>query len=174
MEKEVWKDIKGYEGFYKASNLGHIFSVKRNIILKGGINSDGYYTVMLFKNGIGKSYKVHRLIAETFIFNKKNLPQINHINGNKIDNRVENLEFVTSKENIKHAWEHKLAKGKYGKYGNRAVKIIQLDLNNKEIKKYNSIMEAEKQTNISHTAISNCLKNLSKTSGGFKWKYQKL
>lgn len=116
MEEEIWKDIKNYEGYYQVSNLGRIRSIDRYIkqyngynystriykgkILKKEIGTRGYYKVVLQKRRKAKTYNVHRLVAETFIPNPKNLPQVNHKDENKLNNIVDNLEWCTSKYNI--------------------------------------------------------------------------
>ena len=116
--EEVWKDIVGYEGLYQVNNLGKIKSLKRvdnnnhivkEKILKGCYDKDGYLKVILY-NGKNKTYRVHRLVAQTFIPNPDNKPQVNHISGNKKDNSIQNLEWVTSKENVNHAWKTGLSK----------------------------------------------------------------
>lgn len=107
---EIWKNIPGYEGEYLSSDLGNIKSLKRRYlsgekILSGSCHTKGYRCVVLSKNGEQKQYKVHRLVALSFIENFKNKREVNHINGIKSDNRVENLEWVTSSENQKHAYK---------------------------------------------------------------------
>lgn len=115
MKTEIWKDIVGYEGYYQVSNLGRIRSLDRTVtsrnttrtirgkILKPKINSiNGYNSVMLGMSGVAKYVRVHRVVAQSFIDNPDNKPEINHINGNKSDNRVLNLEWVTHRENHKH------------------------------------------------------------------------
>ena len=106
--KEIWKDIKGYEGLYQVSNLGRVKSLERydsynrkvdEKILKTKENL-GYIYVNLHKNGIQKGYKVHRLVAEAFIPNPDNKPCVDHINTIKDDNRVDNLRWVTYEENM--------------------------------------------------------------------------
>lgn len=109
--REIWKDIEGYEGLYQISNLGRVKSFKRyseGKILKARKVTKGYLQVTLLKNGKGKNKKVHRLVAQAFIMNPNNCPQVNHINGNKTDNTVQNLEWVTNKENVQHAWNNGL------------------------------------------------------------------
>lgn len=116
---EIWADCVGYEGIYKVSNFGRIISLERIIVVNGGkcggsfrkglklmkykVGTTGYYTLNLCKNGIPKDTLVHRIVAMAFIKNDNNYPYINHKNFNRIDNRVENLEWCTQKMNIHHA-----------------------------------------------------------------------
>lgn len=98
----IWKDVEGYEGLYKISNTGLLLGLKRNKILKGKIDKDGYIEYVL-SNGVSKSYKRgHRLVAEAFIPNPDNLPVINHIDHSKDNNHYENLEWTTVCKNTKH------------------------------------------------------------------------
>lgn len=122
MQKEVFVDVKGYEGLYEVSNLGNVKSVERKswngftlirqpeIILKTGNNGKGYLFVNLSKDNKVKQFYVHRLVAIAFIKNEEDKPQVNHIDGNKANNNVENLEWLTCSENNKHAFETNLRK----------------------------------------------------------------
>lgn len=119
MNNEIWKDIKGYEDLYQISNLGNVKSLYRIInytfngkpkkrkiyekILKKSVNRFGYEYVCLSREYKTHKVKVHRLVAEAFIPNVNNKPQVNHINGVKTDNRVENLEWCNNSENMQHA-----------------------------------------------------------------------
>lgn len=113
---EVWKDIIGYEGFYQVSNIGRVRSLDRDMIDKNGIGyslkgsirkisctGKGYQNIGLSKDGEQKTFFIHRLVAESFIPNPKNLPIVNHIDGDTHNNHVSNLEWVTQSENINHA-----------------------------------------------------------------------
>lgn len=99
---EEWKDVQGFEGLYQVSNLGRFFGIKRNIILTPQLKGN-YYQVALSINGGKRWLSVHRLVALNFIPNKENKPQVNHIDGNTKNNKVDNLEWVTSYENMQHA-----------------------------------------------------------------------
>jgi hypothetical protein len=103
-KEEIWKDIPDYEGLYQVSNLGDIRSLKRKkaINLLPSIGTDGYYRLNLHKNG-GKTSSIHRIVAQAFIPNPDNKPQVNHKDGNKLNNHFDNLEWCTPKENTNHA-----------------------------------------------------------------------
>lgn len=120
--KEIWRDVVGYEGLYQVSNAGRVksFHGKSERILVGGVCREGYVKVLLRKNKSRKLVSVHRLVAMAFIPNPDNKPEVNHINGNKIDNRVENLEWKTRAENAKHAYDIGLEKPLHGINANGA------------------------------------------------------
>ena len=174
--KEIWKDIKGYEGLYQVSNLGNIKTLQKEIkckknsylskekICKPSLDSSGYRQIVLTKNKIRKSFKVHRLVAQAFIPNPNNLPQINHKDENKQNNYIENLEWCTNLYNSRYGTRPI----RCSKHLEKKVKQIK---NNKVIKKYNSLKEAEQNTNIKYQEISACCRKIIKTAGGYKWKY---
>jgi len=198
MEKEIWKDVPGYVGRYKVSNLGRVYSVERTImrsnnnpqtikgkILKCSVSHYGY-VVVCFE---GKHHKVHRLVAMAFIPNPDNKPEIDHINTNRTDNRVENLHWVSHKENfanpisrknlshtISQAQREQLSqtqKGLWiGKNSPRAKKILQLTKDEILVKVWESVSDAGRFLNVSHTNISKCLTGKIQTAYGFKWKYK--
>lgn len=114
---EMWKDVPGYEGLYQVSNLGRVKSLPRMVhvrngnamrperIIRGGTFSNDYKFVCLRKDGVNQNHSIHRLVARAFLLNPENLPEVNHIDGNKQNNRVENLEWCDRKRNLQHAIE---------------------------------------------------------------------
>ena len=126
LENEIWKDVVGYEGHYMVSNLGRVKSIKihnshgtvmkerRNKLKKVYINERGYCKVSVIINSQSKRVSVHRLVAMAFITNPENKPQVNHIDGIRNNNYVENLEWCTATENVRHAWDNGLNKAKKG------------------------------------------------------------
>lgn len=107
---EVWKDIKGYEGLYQVSNTGKVKSVRRNKILKKRLTFDGYVKATLTVDRKAVDKRVHRLVAEAFIANPYNKPTVNHIDGNKENNNVDNLEWSDRHEQLQHAYNLGLKK----------------------------------------------------------------
>lgn len=168
---EIWKDVVGYEGKYMVSNLGRVKSVKKDLILTPKNNHDGYLRIQLWNKNKVEFVSIHRLVAMAFIPNIDNKPFVNHINGTKNDNRVENLEWVTQSENINHSWQIGLSKSQINSKLSKSVD--QLDLNGNYIKTFPSTMEVERQLGIPHSQISNVCKNKRnyKTAGGYKWRY---
>ena len=180
--KEIWKDIKEYEGFYQVSNLGRVRSLPRktnNQYNKGLImkqrNSFGYSKIQLRKNKKYKWFFVHRLVAMMFLNNYDEKLQVNHKNGIKNDNRVENLEMVTASENQIHSdrilKNIPSMKNHFGKNHVHSIKVIQFDKQNNFIKTWDSIIEASKKLNINASCICNNCKNRRKSAGGYIWKY---
>lgn len=150
MEKEIWKDIEGYEGKYQVSSLGRILNYKQNRILKGCDNGTGYIRHTLPNKPKNLKYQyVHRLVAKTFIDNPQNKKEVNHINGIKSDNRVENLEWCTSSENSKHSYKTGLQKTSEKQREVISKKVIDTATG----KVYKSVKEAAKQLNINYNSL---------------------
>lgn len=191
--REIWKDIKGYEGLYQVSNCGNVKSVKKTItrnnckilikekILKKYIRQ-GYYAVKLYKNKTKINLPIHRLVAITYLKNDKNKPCVNHKDGNKLNNNIDNLEWVTYSENTLHSYKNGLQKTsekqrenckKVYKYAIKKTskKINQYDLDGNFIKQWNSINEANRSFNRKKTRINDVCKNRCKQSMGYIWKY---
>lgn len=188
--EEIWKDIKGYEGIYQVSNLGKVRSLDRykyqkgrygqmrrfykGKILKLSKDKYGYLTVKLCHKIF---YKVHRLVAQTFLENPKNKYTVNHKDGNKQNNSVDNLEWATVKENVQHAYRTGLTKssmiGKKGELSNNFRVRVQIDKRTgKLIGEYSGAAEAERITGIKAQNIADCCNKKRKTAGGYIWKYK--
>ena len=152
-------------------NKEKIFNIKKTK------NNNGYLKVILYKEGKYKNKTVHRLVAETFIKNNAKLPEINHIDGNKENNAVSNLEWCNKSYNIKHAYITGLwnppSKGKYGSNNPKAKAIVMIDKKtDKTIKQFNSIIDGTKYIGKNNSgAIVSCCKGKLKTAYGYKWKY---
>lgn len=168
--KEIFKDIKGYEGAYQISNFGNVRSLKRNILLRQSPDRKGYLHIILYKNNKSKVGRIHRLVAETFIPNPENKPQVNHKDGNKLNNCVNNLEWVTNSENQKHAFKLHLQTNS-GNNNPRARKINQYDSTGKLIKTWNSFYDITKELGINRSSIWRCCVGKYKKSHNYVWRY---
>lgn len=201
---EIWKDIEGYEGLYQVSNLGRVQSVDRIIshdngrgqrIIKGKLLKQilwgaGYYHVSLSKNGIVIIKNVHILVANAFCDNPYNKPYVDHIDGDKTNNIYTNLRFVTPKENSRnpstidnmHSWKNGNVPWNKGKdfeqirgYNHpRHKEIIQLSLNDEELRKWASASEVQRELGYNQSAISAVCRGKSKTAYGYKWKFKEV
>lgn len=188
--EEIWKNIKGYPN-YMVSNLGRVKSLNYNHtgiekIMKPSVSKRGYLLICLRKNRKVKYFKVHRLVAEAFIKNPNNYPQVNHKNEIKDDNRVENLEYCDAKYNSNYGTRNKrVAEAKKGKKLSEETKnkiseanskpVLQINKNTSEvIAEFPSIKEVERQLGFSKSNISKCCNNKlhHNTAYGFKWKYK--
>lgn len=188
--KEIWKDIKGYEGLYQISNFGNLISIKHNRIKKIITQKNQrYLRNNLWKNGKYKSFSIHRLVAEAFLPNPNNFPVVNHKDGNKLNNNVNNLEWCTQSHNVKESYKLGLQKiftppmkenytpwnkGKkmtadYIIKNYSTKKVNQYSLNNNFIKCWDSITQAQKELGITH--ISMCCTGKRKTAGNYIWRY---
>lgn len=135
--------------------------------------------LVLYNNGVGKSYRAHRLIAEHFVDNPNNLPQVNHKDGNKTNNKANNLEWCTCQDNIKHSWKlglkviTKEIRNQWTQLGkNNAKPILQYDLENNFIREWESASEAGRCLKIPQQSIVACLKGRMKQAGKYLWKYK--
>ena len=159
--------------YYDVTRDGRVFSKRTGKELKGCVDRAGYKKVSPRINGIKYQLKVHRLVALKYLPNPNNFPQVNHKDGNKLNNNVENLEWCTAKHNIRHAHKTKLATNEH-----RKKKVKQIDPATKEvIAVYDSYREASRKTGISETNISAVCRRYKpknrpeprKTAGGFLW-----
>lgn len=175
MAEEIWRDIPNFEGHYQVSNLGRIKSlyfrnrmatIYKEKILKP-LNSKGYLRVRLHECKAKNLYSIHRLAAQAFIPNPENKPCVNHKDGNKTNNCVDNLEWCTYSENELHS--HNVL----GKEPINKKKVNQYDLKDNFIKQYESLAEAGKSINKKYSLISTCCSGKVKTAYGYKWKFAK-
>ena len=177
-QMEIWKELEGYEGDYEVSNMGQVRSITKEFecfsrrgnhthkrirygrVIKPRLQNNGYCVVWLSRNGKVKACTVHRLIAKTFIENPKNLYCVNHKNGDKTDNRVDNLEWCTSGENLKHAYD------KLNRVHRKGKKIFCVELN----RTFESIKDASEKLKVNQSAIGNVIAGRAKHAGGYSWK----
>ena len=177
-EKEIWKDVIGYEGLYQVSNLGRVKSlpvhrkvgwanyVSKEKILKQCKNKYGYLSVCLHRGDTQRVVKVHRLVALAFIENPNNYRCINHKNEDKSNNHVHNLEWCTYSYN-----------NNYGTRNERVMKstckkVLQYAKNGDFIAEWNGTRDAQRNTGVHCCNISLACRGIRKTSGGFVWKYK--
>lgn len=186
LEKEIWKDAIGYEGYYKVSNFGRVKSIKRTIVYKNGyirtvkarilkltLHKKGYLQVGLSMHCINHIEKVHQLIANVFIPEVNGKNQINHKDGIKSNNYATNLERCNNSENQIHSYlvlkrkpvKHNPIKNEYAK------PVLQYSKRGVLIARFNSIADASRNTKIYTSGIADCCKNRYKTGGGFIWKF---
>lgn len=173
LPNEEWKDIQDYEGLYQVSNYGRVKSLERwaddkhycpEHIMKGYVNF-GYVIVVLSKFAKTKHYRVHRLVAENFLKNEHNYTIINHINENKIDNRVNNIEWCSIEYNAN--------------YGNRNIKIakrlgkriVQKTLSGDIIATFPSLSETSRITGYNIAPLSRCCNGIQDLAYGYKWEF---
>ena len=175
------KPIKEFEK-YSVDILGTIFSENYHRegycrSIKQSFDKDGYSRVFLRKNGKYHTKKVHRLVAQAFIDNPNNKPQINHLDGNKKNNSVVNLEWCTQGENEEHKYrvlkiKHP-QKGKFGILNKSSKKVIQYTLENKFVKIWDCILDVKRNLKIDNSSIVKVCKLKYKSAGGFIWRYNK-
>ena len=172
--REEWKPVKGYEGKYMVSNMGRVKSLNykrtgKEEILKASDNSYGYLYVNLCKDGKGKWYRINRLVAQAFLENPQNLPEVNHKNEDKTDNRVENLEWCSRSYNLNYGTRNKKAGKKIAEKNSKP--IFSVDKESGLIMWWQSAHEAERCTGINNSNIIQCCKGKLKSAGGHIWFY---
>lgn len=170
--EEIWKDIKGYEGLYQVSNLGRVKSLRRNIILKQGITC-GYERVVLYTNNSYKNFLIHRLVAHAFIPNPDNLPQVNHIDENKLNNCADNLEWCDSKYNSSYGTRRKRISQRLLNNKNKSKIVLQYSLEGIFIKEWKSTRDAQRNLGFNQSYISKCCRGKQAYAYGYIWKYKK-
>lgn len=164
---EIWKTIDDYPD-YMVSNMGRVKSLKfgKEKLLKPFIQRKGYYLVELRNNNYSKTFTIHKLVAKAFLDNPNNLSQVNHINEDKTDNRVENLEWCTNEYNSNYGTRNKRISKKLKK------EVLQYDKDMILLKEWDSIKSIAKELGFDKTCISRCCNNHINSSYGYIWKYK--
>lgn len=175
MGTEIWKPKKDYEGLYEVSNFGNIMSLNyrntgKSKLLKPIKDKNGYLNVGLYKDGEKKWFLVHRLIAETFIPNPENLPHINHKDEDKTNNRADNLEWCTPKNNCNYGTRNERV-GKAMTNGKLSKPVLQLSLTGDLIREWLSTMECERN-GFDHGNVAACCRGERNSAYGFIWRYK--
>lgn len=171
--EEKWKSIEGYEGLYEISTMGRVKSMERKVkngngyrivrerILKPHKHNNGYLQLLIHKEGTIKKYYIHRLVAEAFISNPLNFPEVNHLNEDKTDNRLENLEFCDKKHNCNYGTRIE----RISKANSKPVKCIETGLT------FSSATEVKRKFGFTSQSISACCNGKRKTCGKYHWKF---
>lgn len=173
-EKEIFREIDGFPD-YEVSNLGRVCSFKGKYpkILKLGEDSCGYPIVGICNGGKQVTKRVHRLVAEAFVPNPENKPEVNHIDEDKSNNMVDNLEWVTHRENVNHGtWIRRMAEALLNRK-DLSKPIVQYTTEGVFIAEYNSLAEAERITGVAYPNIYKVCRGKRKTAGGYIWCYEK-
>ena len=166
--KEIWKDIKDYEGHYQVSNLSRVKSIKfgKERILKPVTNSSGYLSVKLCKDGKVKAFTVHRLVAEAFLPNPHNYSCVNHKDENKQNNNVSNLEWCNCKYNINYGT------GIERRSKKKSKPVLQYTLDGEFVREWESAKQAEKEGGFDNGHIISVCKGKRPHHKGYIWKYK--
>jgi hypothetical protein len=173
---EILKDIVGYEGLYKVSASGDVFSVKKDMKMTLHLDRYGYLIITLFKDKKHKSHKVHRLVANAFIPNPNNHPSVNHKDETKTNNHESNLEWCSSLHNANYGSRNKNISSSQTNRKDQARQVVQLTVGGQYIAEYNSVREAERETAVYRSNIIACCKGNKRypSAGGFVWMYKEL
>ena len=176
---EEWRDVIGFEDNYQVSNLGRVRSKDHVTIHKDGrvncykgkilslsLNSQGYQKAMFSVNGKHHTPRICRVVAEAFIPNPLGLPQVNHKDEVKANDRVDNLEWCTAKYNVNYGHRGEKCSEK------TSIPVVQMDMSGNVIREWKSAKEAELATGIDHSHIARCCRGKLGQTGGFKWKYK--
>jgi hypothetical protein len=173
---ETWKWIDGYEDLYKVSDCGTVkrmnyHRIGKERVLKGMKDKKGYLQVGLWKNGVQKRFTIHRLVAQAFLPNPNNLPQVNHKDEVKTNNHLENLEWCTPKYNSNYGTRNEKIRKKQLNDLSKSKPVKQYTLDGKILKEWSSASEVQRQTGFNNTHISACCNGKRKSAYHFKWSF---
>ena len=169
MLEEIWKEIPNYNGAYLISNYGRVYSKHKKGYLAQTTNNNGYLKVSLWKDNKGKNEYVHRLVALAFIPNPEGFPQVNHMDEDKQNNYVENLEWCDNSYNNTYGTKRQRQGETLLNNGKTSYRVNQYDLDGNFIATYRSMREAERINHLGNGAISACLRKGYKQWGGYRW-----
>lgn len=177
---EKWKTIGGYEGLYEVSNQGRVKSLERvdcrgrkrkERVLKPQKLRTNHLLVCLYKNGLGKQFLVHRLVAQAFIENPDNLPEVNHRDENPSNNSAENLEWCTPKYNTNYGTGIQRMREKQLNSPSKSKCVYQYSIAGEFIREWPSTISVQRELGFSFGNIANCCRGIRNTAYGFKWCY---
>ena len=174
---ENWKPIEGYEGLYEISDQGRVKSLRSQLIMRQDLGNSGYGRVQLSKDGYKRRYLVHRLVAFAFCSGYKEGLEVNHVDGNRLNNAAKNLEWVTRSMNTLDTVRRgtfpyeNFRKAQAVATANRMRKVEQLDKQGNFIARFNSQAEASRATGAQQTKISEACRGKRHTAGGYKWRF---
>ena len=166
---EQWRTIKGYDGRYIVSNTGRVKNAITGRELKQETHHCGYLRVHLCGKEKSGMLRVHRLVAESFIPNPEGKPQVNHIDGDKRNNNVENLEWTTPIENVRHSWEHGLREGNKKWYQSKKRRVVATSVDGNVVIKFESISDAKKHFRTNH--VSDVLNGHREQAKGYRFAF---
>lgn len=169
--EEIWKELDDLPN-YEISNMGRLRNKNTLRILKTRISKFGYEHITITYGGEQYFRAIHRLVAKTFLINPDNKPDVNHIDENKLNNNVNNLEWVTKSENINHGTRNERVRKAISNSKTLSIPIIATNLKTGEVQEFYGSRECARQLGLNHSLITNVLKGRRRQTGGYTFKYK--
>lgn len=168
---ETWRAVKDYEGLYEVSSLGNVRNANSGRVLNACRHRSGYLSVMLYKSKKPKRFNIHRLVASAFLNNSNNYEFVNHIDEDKSNNNVENLEWCSREHNMKHGTVSARLSKKRGHGARKGRPVIQIGDNGETLRTFESIASASKETGTARTSIWECCNGIHIKANNSRWAY---